>query len=406
MFCLLAFSIFIAKPAINICYGLLMLLFILKMVQTPDKKEGFKKFYVIILILPVIFGFILSFFSLSGIQGAFDFLVNYRFLFLVLPFTLFIKKSKDLSIILYAMNIGVLFDLIYVVLNSDWSNPFGNIYGVHKFGRHSDMLFTLCLINSGFLLAKFRLRTFAENLRLNIGLTMNTALIFIFVILIGQRGAYIGLYIGLSVLSFLYSKRLLILLFLLTLVASFGAPDYVLNRTRSIIDPALESNSDRLQLLTLCKDFMVKKKIFLRGTGAKGMDKTIENFLAEQPPKYYQTYARVFKLYPGNFHNSYLQMAVEVGPLFVVFYLSSIAWMLYEIYKRYRVYGPDANGFIPAVLATAAGFLISQIFHEEFYRYGGLVFFIFFYGACMITEIPPGKISLDMKQFLNRKNIL
>jgi len=263
-FLLFSFSIFVAKPAINITYGLLILSALIYKLKY-GKKIITKNRFVVLLLFPIGVGFFFSFFSISGIEESVNFIIRYRFLFLFLPFVLFIDSQKALLKILIVMNAGAFIDVVYSLLNSDLGQPFGNIYGIHKFSRHSDMLFALFLINATILLIKYKKKVISRHIKFYSLLFINTCFLLMTVILIGQRGAYLGLYCGLIVLFFMYSKKLLIALIILTIASPLFAPDYVVNRTKSIIDPAYESHAPesnfiRVHLLRLGTDFFIEKK--------------------------------------------------------------------------------------------------------------------------------------------------
>jgi len=383
-FLLLGFSIFLAKPAINIAYGLLILSALIFLFKFDIKKIWMGHRFMGILCIPIGIGFILSFFSMDGIDGSIGFFSRYRFLFLFLPFVIFVDTPKALLKIFIALNAGAFVDVIYCMLNSDLSRPFANIYGFHKFGRHSDMLFTLFLINATVLLIAYKKNIISEHIKFYSLVVINTCLIGLTIILIGQRGAYVGLYCGLIVLFFLYSKRLLVALILLTLISPFFAPDYVSNRVKSFIDPAQESNSERMQLLELGFTFLIEKNCWVRGTGAKNLKSELKQFLAEKPADYQEYFRDLIKLYPGNFHNSYLQMTIESGLLFAIWYVGAIVYLLFLMLKQLKPATDQNETILACALVCTAGFLISQIFHEEFFRYGGIIAFMCFYAGCTV----------------------
>ncbi len=384
-FLLFSFSIFVAKPAINISYGLLIVSALIYKFKY-GKKIVTKNRFVVLLLVPIGVGFFFSFFSISGIEESINFIIRYRFLFLFLPFVLFIDSKEALLKIFIAMNAGAFIDIVYSMLNSDLGQPFGNIYGVHKFGRHSDMLFTLFLINATILLIKYKKKTISKHIHFYPLLFINTCFLLITVILIGQRGAYLGLYCGLIVLFLMYSKKLLIALIIITMVSPLFAPAYVLNRVKSIVDPTEISNSARLNLLKLGTDYLVEKKCWVRGTGAKSVKSEFEKFLTENSKRYTESFRESIKLFPGNFHNSYLQMTIEGGLLFAILYLSTIFYLLLSIYKKLRETDNRDNYPMACAVVCSMGFMISQFFHEEFFRYGGLVAYICFYSGCMIEN--------------------
>jgi len=383
---LFVFSIFLGKSIINVVYYLLMIAAIIYFLKYGSKKFFTDNRYVLILLFPFGVGFVLSFFSLEGVKGSVDFIMRYRFLLIVIPFAIFLKNRKVLIQIFLALNIGAFINLIYCIYNSDLSNPFQNIHGVYKAGRHSDMLFTLCLINTTFLLIKYKFNAFQENIKLYSLLFINTSIIFTAIILIGQRGAYLGFYLGLAALLFAYSKKLLAGLIILTVLSSLFVPGYVLDRAKSIIDPNQESNSYRLDLLKFGTDLLIEQKCFIRGTGVKNIDLELEKLFTAKPQKYRDRYYATFKKFHHNFHNSYLQMAVEGGLLFLILYLSSICYLLVQMFQKIKKTDLNEQNILPCVVVSSIGFLVSQFFHEDFFRYGGLVFFTCFYGGCMVEN--------------------
>jgi O-antigen ligase len=400
LFLLLAFSIFISKAAVNIIYSLLLLLSIFACTREKFRVRISRNRNAAYFMIPLAAGCFLSLFSMSGIQGPIEFLIRYRFLFLFVPYFLFIPSRKTLLLLLTAMNIGAFVGMVYAAAYTDLTNPFGSVYGFHKFGRHSDMLFSLGLSNMTYFAVKLkskknpgiqgRTNVLEETVSFirSMGkcewfyglMGFNTVLILITILFIGQRAAYLGLYFGLTVLLFLYSRRLLILLFLLTLVAPLFMPEYVIERTRTIIDPQMTSNAERIRLLEIGTDFISEKNLFFTGAGVESVEPGLKAFLETKNPEYQKRYGEVLKLYPDNLHSSYLQMAVEAGVVFLIFYMGSLIVLSVKILRTHEF---SQTFVLSCAVVLFAGFGLSQLFHEEFFRYGGLVFFLCFYGSCM-----------------------
>lgn len=400
LFLLLAFSIFISKAAVNIISSLLLLLSIFACTREEFRARLSRNGNFAYFMIPLAVGCFLSLFSMSGIKGPIEFLIRYRFLFLFVPYFLFIPSRGTLLLLLSAMNIGAFIDMVYSAAHTDLTNPFGGVYGFHKFGRHSDMLFSLSLANMTYFAVKLKSKEFPVIQSLinvpretvsfirNMGkrecfyglMGFNTALILITILCIGQRAAYLGLYFGLIVLLFLYSKRFLVLLFLLTLTAPLFMPEYVIERTRTIIDPQMSSNAARIRLFEIGTDFIIEKNLFFTGAGVESVEPGLKAFLEMKSQEYQKKYEEVLKLFPDNFHNSYLQMAVEAGVLFLIFYMGSLIILSLKII---RTHGFSQSFVLSCAIVLFAGFGLSQLFHEEFFRYGGLVFFLCFYGSCI-----------------------
>ncbi len=407
LFYLFGCSIFISKAAINIGYGLLLLTFLIYIVKTDHRTFFRENRYILFLLVPAAVSFLLSFFSLAGLKGGGEFLSRYRFVLLILPFAAFIRDKNLLMRLVIAMNIGALIDMIYSALNSDLSNPFQNIWGFHKFGRHSDMLFTLCLINSTILLLKFKFKQLSEHRTGYALLAVNTLLLFVTVALIGQRGAYVGLFFGLITLFLLHSRRLLILMIVIMLLSPLFAPSYIIQRTRSIFEigdlsktvkiedikkakSTLEvgklSNSVRIRLMKLGVEMIGEKKLYFRGTGAKTIKSAVKEYLDTKSQAVRDHYNDLLTVFPGNFHNSYLQMAIECGVFSLLLYLSVIAFLMFKMLRSLKQAVFDDHIFLSCNLACMTGFAICSFFHEEFFKYGGLVAFLCFYGGCMVNS--------------------
>ena len=387
LFMVLGFSIFIAKPPINISYALLMAMGLAYWAKFKPSFLG-RNPYVIILLIPFLLGAVGSLFALEGSQGFLFFIHRYRFLLLVIPFALFIRSPKDLIFILLAMNAGALVDIVFFLINSDLNHILGRVHGFHKFGRHSDMMFTLSLLDIGFLAFGFKSRLrFPRSTWVYGFIGLSVIPIFISVWLIGQRGAYLGLYVGLVSFCLLYSKRLLWGLALATLCFALLAPHYVISRTKTIVDTRdTGSNRVRLKLFRIGTDMVAGKELFFRGVGdKKRIEQELEIIFADKSPEYREKYYSTFKMYPDNFHNSYLQMAVEAGLVFPILYLFGIGYLLLSMFQK-KGNGPLEKVVFPSIIMAASGFLVTEIFHEEFFRYGGLVFFIMFYGACLVEN--------------------
>ncbi len=377
LFVLFSAFIFISKPAINTLYSLLMLLAILASTVT-EYRQRLKKMPLGYFLIPLAVGCSLSVFSYSGINGPVEFLHRYRFLLLVIPFFLFIDSKEKVLLLLWAMNASALVDIIHIVFNSDLSDPFGHIHGFHKYGRHSDMMFTLCLANLTYIATLIRSRTFLQNKKTHIPIAVFTAILFITVICIGQRGAYLGLFTGLVVLLILFAKKLVPVLIALAMLSPVFLPDYVVKRTMSIIDPNQKSNSHRLKLIQLGFDFMTEKKIYITGAGVESVKSELIRFKKTKSAAYQKEYNRLLKLYPDNFHNSYLQMAIEGGIPFLICFMGGLAVLLIKIIRNNNL--KDSYEMSCAVVLLF-GFGVSQVFHEELFRYGGLVFLLSFYGS-------------------------
>ncbi|MFH1156484.1 MAG: O-antigen ligase family protein [Pseudomonadota bacterium] len=385
-FLLFSFTIFVAKAPINISSGLLLLTTLIFLYRCPGSREIFRYYYVRVCLFPLILGLVLSFFSLEGPLAFIGFLHRYRFFFLVVPFALFITEYRHLEKLFRLMNVAACLDVVYCMLNSDFSDMFSHFYGYHKFGRNSDMLFSICLFNLLYLIGLVLLKQFNQNRRINILLSLNTALLFVGVVLLGERGAWIGFYFGLFIFLMIYSRKLLFLIVVISLMAPFYTPDVAMQRLKSIVDVTHFSNDIRLRLYRAGFDYLVETNRFVTGTGVENVQKEVDVFFETKPKAYQDEYYQTFKDHPGNFHNSFLQMAVEGGVLFLLSYLLAMGLLLVRLARKARDMKDGDRLIIKAIVSVSAGFLLSQFFHEELFRYGGLVFMILLYAGCYIEK--------------------
>lgn len=391
---------FISKAAINISGGLLLVFCLMYSVAYVRKDFLKNKPYVAILLLPLFIGLFFSFFSYTGPEGVVAFMARYRFFLMVLPFAVFIKKKSELNGLLIALNISGFIGMMYGFINSNLNNLWGHFHGLHIIGRNSDMIFALCLLNVVFL---FQFGTWRDTQGKIVKslLIINSCLLVSGLLFIGQRGPILCFCIGLILFSILFQRRLLILLAAVVIAVPLLFSDsWLMQRIKSIGDLDHNiSNIARLHLYKTGLDFVVEDNLFLRGTGAKKADKPFSEYFKQKPSEYQKKYKEAAR-YPGNFHNSFLQMAIEAGLLFLVLFLGGFIYLLRSMIDKMKLLPYNEKAYVIAAVIVTISFFISQIFHGGLYRYPGIVFYIIFLCGCfVVNEKTMTQIAQDEESF-------
>ena len=109
----LALFTFIAKGAVNIAFGVVMLAALLDLALNRSFRELAENRYFQALFLPLIAGLALSIFSDAGLSGPGFFFSRYRFFFLCLPFFLFILEKKHILYLFSCLSLSGVFSAAY-----------------------------------------------------------------------------------------------------------------------------------------------------------------------------------------------------------------------------------------------------------------------------------------------------
>jgi O-antigen ligase len=378
--------IFMDKVPVNLSTALLALTTLAWLIRFGTRRVLAENPYMALLLVPLALGFVLSFFSLAGVQGALGFLPRFRFFLLVIPFALFVRDRETLERLFLVMNAGAFLDIAYCMVSAGFTDMYQEFWGFHKFSRNAAILFSLCVFNLTYLLVGVKSGTWREKPLLFWVLLANTVLILVSVFLLGERGAWLGLYISVAVVLVLYEKRLIIALLVITALSPLFLPEDGVDRIKSIVDTGHFSNQIRLKLYRVGFDFLVEENCWFRGTGARNVKEPVQAFFDRKPESYRQTYYETYMTYFNSFHNSFLQMAVEGGLLFALSYLACHILLLLGMLKRLKTADPPGRVYLLAAIALTPGFFISQFFHEELFRYGGLVFALIFYSGCLAAS--------------------
>lgn len=395
-FIIFALSVCISKAAVNISGSVLLLLSIIYLILFYDRIDfRYKNRYVLIILFPFFIGFISSFFALSGVSGSLAFLERFRFFLLFLPFALFIDSQKKINTVFIMLNLSSFSSVVYGITFLDFTNIWGMTVGFHTIGRSSDLMVAISLMNiAWFFIGSFQNKT--RNILFKLAISLNTLLMVSGVAVMGRRGSLIGLLVGIIVLLLVFRRFLILVLIMGAVCCSlYFSDNWVTQRVRSIsaLDKQ-ESNIIRIQVVRTGVDYLIDKRLFFRGTGAKKSEKTFGAYYNSMPKVYKKKYDRVSK-YFGNFHNSFLQMAIEAGALFVILFLSSVLYLMVFLFKKVGRLEGDLRFYPAAALAVTTACFASQFFHGDLYMYGGIPFILILSGACVVCVAEPGGYKIS-----------
>jgi len=379
LFCLF---VFMSKAAMNSLGGLLLLLGLLSMVvnRYPVFKENR---YLLLFALPIGFGAVTALFSVTGgLASVASFLNDMKFFFLPLVLAGSIRDEKRLGWLFGA----ILFSGVVATLcglAEPGQRVFGHFSGRHAVGRNADMLMIsfLCLVtflgHDG-----FRRRIGREGVGV---LGCVAGLFFWGLVMSAIRGAWLGVVVGIGIYSLLFNRKILIIGCVLVVIAcSFGPAGVVINEFKSIGDTTSNpSNLARLQLWRAGLDF--SKNHLLFGSGREKITEQFKAFYAEQPVAYQKKYPWS-NTFPGNFHNSYIQLFVECGLLFFMVFSVCGALILYRLLRSLSSVSSDHAVYVQAAIVGSSGFLVTQFFHGELVSYGGILLVLGLFGGLMVSQ--------------------
>jgi len=406
---LFSLILFQSKALINILGGLALLLSIIY-IFLYDRNILRAQRYLLFLVLPFLIGLALSIFSSSGVLGPLVFIARFKFMLFVIPFAVFIKSQKELHWLIGALMASGFIAVGYGVL---MGQPYGSFSGFHIIGRTADMMIVVSLITFVYLL----LSTFNLSIKSILFHSLMTIAFMLFswaLLMSEMRGSWLGMiiaYIALLLVltrfhrkASLFSVIMIIFAFAFIYIGNIGEirskVDRIYQQAESIVDTKSNaSNNARLHLWKTGWDF--SKNQFLFGTGAKQSKQMFKDFFEAQPNEYQQKYHWATR-YPGDYHNSYLQMHIEAGAIFTFSFMISIIFLLFVMFKNIKVVPPEKQKYLIAAVIAPVGFLVAQVFHGELYHYGSAAFYIVLFSGCytLNRESPNAWLTISKKHEL------
>lgn len=395
-FIVIALSVCISKAAVNISYGVVIfatIIYLSCFYSRIDFRNTNR--YVLVLLFPFAVGFIASFFSLSGVSSFLAFIARFRFFLLILSFALFVDSEKKLNGLIIALNISAFVSVVYGLTQLDFSELWGKIVGFHNLLRGSELLAYISMINiTGFFL--YRHKDGKSHKLFNTVIFFNTVLMFFGIAVMGRRGTILGLLMGGGVLlitMMLVMRKGLVLAAVMVVVclSMIFSDGWLGDRVRSIKDwHNNESNEVRIMLIEFGVDYIIDEHLFLRGTGAKKSRKLVGDYFNSKPEEYREKYNakyKGFESYFGNFHNSFLQMAIEGGALFLFLFLLCFFSIMFFLFKNMKRLEGNRKFYPMSALAVTAACFSSQFFYNDLFMYAGIPCIIMLSGGCYVSMV-------------------
>lgn len=412
-FILFAFSLFISKAPINIGISILLLLAFVELFLNKRYADLILNKAVLAILIPLAVGFMLSFYSTAGVKGSLFFLSRYRFLFLIIPFVLFVTRRKQADMILMTVIISGSMAAIYGFVHGYITSSKFDFNGLLIIKRNSDLFASLGLLNTVFLFECNPENT-VRRIWMKAGLLVSLILCVGAIVFIRQRAAMLGLYVGWVVYALFFNKRFLLFVVGLTLMIalSLNSGNPVMTRIKSIWDFEQASNATRIDLYSSGMPYVLERHMLV-GTGSKKDSKDFLEFY-EKKDNSFKIKNKFAKSHSGNFHNSFLQMAVEGGFLFVLIFLIGLIYLIYRMILELRE--KEKRLYCMTALVVSIGAFVMFFFHDELYRYGGIIFYLTLIIGCFpynkdlkgvsrekYNTIPVGKTSgIGNNTFLNQ----
>ncbi|VFQ42598.1 o-antigen ligase-related [Desulfoluna butyratoxydans] len=379
LFCLF---VFVSKAAMNSLGGLLLVMGLVS--AGVNRQPLFKENnYLSFFLIPIGVGSVTALFSVSGgLASVASFLNDMKFFLLPVALAGVIRDEKRFGWLLGAVLLSGVVAVLWGMAEPG-QRVFGLFHGRHAVGRTADMLMIPLLsivvfLGNGYFRRKIGVVGIAV-------LICAGGLLFWGLIMTAIRGAWLGVILGLGVYALLFNRRCLIAGVVLVVIAcSIGPAGKVITEFKSIGDTTSNhSNLARLQLWRAGLDFS-KEHLFL-GAGRENIDEQFSAFYASQPESYQKKYPWS-NTFPGNFHNSYIQLLAECGVLFFSVFSVCGALMFYQLFRSLSWVPPEQAVYVQAAISGGAGFLASQFFHGELVSYGGILLVLVLFGGLMVSR--------------------
>ncbi len=398
-FMVLALFAFIAKGAVNIAFAAVMLMAVLDLTLNGSFRDLSRNRYFLAFFLPLVLGLALSLFSDAGLKGPGFIFIRYRFFFLSLPFFLFIREKKHILFLFTCLSLSGVASASYGFVMAEMANSPSGFNGLLIIGRNSDLLASLCLMNT-VLLFELYLEEKPYNIAAIAWLAIVLGICVAAILVIQQRGAILGLFLGGCVYGAFFNRKFLLGLLVASVAGVFalGGNHPLIGRVRSIGD--IENgpgNLTRIHLLISGITYAFEHHL-LTGTGEKKPEEGFTEFFKAKDKSFQERYANAMN-HPGNFHNSFVQMAVEGGVLFLLAYLAGLGYIVVRLVGDRG--DPENRTFCIGALVVMIAGCVTFFFHGELFRYGGLVFCLALFSGCVrktpVEPVPAGADTIPAR---------
>ncbi len=383
---------FISKAAINVFSGVAYLAALVFL-----WRDGFGTLrahpWWIFFVLPLALGVLTSSLTVSaGVEEIGQFLARFKFFLLPLAMIIVARNEKTFLGLFVAVWVSALVATIYGVSHAE-QRSLGAFNGMMFIGRNADMLLIVILTMTILLFDK----DFRSRYKKWVWLLLPSILICSYGLLMsGIRGAWLGCFIGALTYGLVFCRKFLLVVFIVVIaVFLFANESKVMDEARSISDMNNNhSNSARIQLWQSGWDF--SKNQFWLGTGRLALKQLFIGYLEGQPAEYQQNYA-LATLYPGDFHNSYLQILIEWGAIWFMVLVVCGALLFYHLYQSLAKVALEYKAYVHAAIAVSTGYLATQFFHGELYSYGTTLYLLLLTAGLTAWRWPSGNVKGDLR---------
>ncbi len=318
----------------------------------------------------------------GGIEELAQFLMRYKFFLLPLVIVVIAQTEKSIHGLFLAALISSLATIFYGLSQSDITS-IGVFQSPLFILRYADMLMVVALAVI-VCMSDEKFRKAYKNWFWV--LCISLALILWALYLSGARGAWLGFFIGAVALGILFYRPLLYVMLLgFMAVLLFASDTKFVKEIYSIADMETDiSNNARLQLWQLGWEFSYNH--FWFGAGRIDMKQRYMQHYESLPAQKKEKY-ELAKNYPGDMHNSYLQLFVEWGALFFVVFTVCGAAVFYFLYRSLGQ-APPRFKYLPKMAIVASfGFLAAQLFHTDLYSYGAINYLLVLAAGLSATQL-------------------
>ena len=200
-----------------------------------------------------------------------------------------------------------------------------------------------------------------------------TGLLLFNLLMTYSRGCYLGLAFALGIFILLMEKRFVVLFIPALLALPFVLPASIINRFMSIIDFANMDTSTIFRISIWQGSVRILEDFWMSGLGQGA-----------------EAFNRVFPFYAlaasvaEHAHNTFLQMAIELGILGLVIFIGFLA-CFFRMTANFLRQSKDFKHRVmaAAMIAAVIGFLLQGVFDHVFYNFRVLLAFYIFIGLAM-----------------------
>jgi O-antigen ligase len=201
----------------------------------------------------------------------------------------------------------------------------------------------------------------------------------------GIRGAFLGFFFGTAILLILTRKKRIALS--IAAIIILGA--YNFNGFKGDLQSIVNfknnlSNNTRIQLLISGLQYVYHGSDLFFGIGAENSEVTFKNFILSHDETYQKKYSLALQ-HSRDFHNSYLQILIECGFIFLLAFIAGIALLLFLLYKSLKFADTTQKPMIISAIVVSSGFLLAQLFHSELNSYSSSFFYLVLFGGCQAS---------------------